>query len=300
MCGVRRPTGYVHSEYGCHICGEGGEFETLTLDAPCFRHGRIALDRTEVVLHSDDPITPVGLLRIHACHVERKSAAAADATADAALDAVEVVEVMDVPPPPPPPPSAAGCSSTDRSEEEPVASSSSTDGVRLRCTRGSRAWTLAAQCAPSMGTPLGCTEAADGIGDLEETVDTQTQMLRCLWAIERALAESGLGWTDALFMSLYVADMAEFALINAAYSRVLPATSPPARCCVQVALPYGARVCVAALVRAPGCSEEGCTRQVLHVQSVSCWAPSCIGPYAQCVAGACAQCPHVIHHFSPL
>jgi len=277
--------GCVYSEYGCHICGEGGEFETLTLDAPCFRRGRIVLDRTEVVLHSDDPITPVGLLRIHACHVERKPDAA-DAAADEAP--VEVVEVTDESSPPPPPPSAAGCSSIDRSEEELAASSSSTDGVRLRCMRGSRAWTLAAQCAPSTG----CEGGADGGGDLEEVVDTQTQMLRCLWAIERALAESGLGWTDALFMSLYVADMAEFSLVNAAYSRVLPATSPPARCCVQVPLPPGARVSVAALVRAPGCS-EGCTRQVLHVQSVSCWAPSCIGPYAQCVAGACPQRPHV-------
>jgi hypothetical protein len=60
------------SEYGCHICGEGGEFETITLDAPCFSYGRIVLDHTEVVLHSDDPITPVGLLRIHTFHVERK------------------------------------------------------------------------------------------------------------------------------------------------------------------------------------------------------------------------------------
>jgi diphthine-ammonia ligase len=234
-------------------------------------------------LHSDDPITPVGLLRIHACHVERKSHAAADGALDVAVEVVEVTEA----PPPPPPPSTAGCNGSDHSEEEPAPSSSAIDRVRLRCTRGSRAWTLAAQYAPSTGTARGCAEGANGDGDLEETVDTQAQMLRCLWAIERELAESGLGWTDALFMSLYVADMTEFSLINAAYSRVLPATSPPARCCVQVPLPYGVRVCVAALVRAPRCSEEGCTRQVLHVQSVSCWAPSCIGPYAQCVAGAC-------------
>jgi diphthamide synthase (EF-2-diphthine--ammonia ligase) len=25
-------------EYGCHPCGEGGEYETLTLDCPLFRY----------------------------------------------------------------------------------------------------------------------------------------------------------------------------------------------------------------------------------------------------------------------
>lgn len=29
--------------YGCNVCGEGGEFETLTLDCPAFKHGRIDL-----------------------------------------------------------------------------------------------------------------------------------------------------------------------------------------------------------------------------------------------------------------
>lgn len=30
--------------YGCNVCGEGGEYETLTLDCPAFQHGRIVLD----------------------------------------------------------------------------------------------------------------------------------------------------------------------------------------------------------------------------------------------------------------
>lgn len=29
--------------YGCNVCGEGGEFETLTLDCAAFRHSRIEL-----------------------------------------------------------------------------------------------------------------------------------------------------------------------------------------------------------------------------------------------------------------
>lgn len=30
-------------KFGCNACGEGGEFETLTLDGPMFSHGRISL-----------------------------------------------------------------------------------------------------------------------------------------------------------------------------------------------------------------------------------------------------------------
>jgi diphthine-ammonia ligase len=49
--------------YGLHICGEGGEYETLTLDSPLFKH-RIVLDETEVVMHTDNEFAPVAYLRI--------------------------------------------------------------------------------------------------------------------------------------------------------------------------------------------------------------------------------------------
>ena len=35
-------------EYGTHVCGEGGEYETLTLDAPWFTRGRLVLEEWEV------------------------------------------------------------------------------------------------------------------------------------------------------------------------------------------------------------------------------------------------------------
>jgi diphthine-ammonia ligase len=52
-----------NSLYGLHICGEGGEYETLTLDSPLFKH-RIVLDETEVVMHTDNEFAPVAYLRI--------------------------------------------------------------------------------------------------------------------------------------------------------------------------------------------------------------------------------------------
>lgn len=36
--------------FGANVCGEGGEYESLTLDCPVFSHGRIVLDSYEVGL----------------------------------------------------------------------------------------------------------------------------------------------------------------------------------------------------------------------------------------------------------
>ncbi|XVF31004.1 hypothetical protein REPUB_Repub16aG0108100 [Reevesia pubescens] len=64
--------------YGINVCGEGGEYETLTLDRPLFhvrifQHTRIILDEFKVVLHSADSIAPVGVLHPSKFHLERKA-----------------------------------------------------------------------------------------------------------------------------------------------------------------------------------------------------------------------------------
>ncbi|RKO96903.1 adenine nucleotide alpha hydrolases-like protein [Caulochytrium protostelioides] len=48
----------LHTRYGTHVCGEGGEYETLTLDCPLFVR-RIVLDATETVVTDADPMAPV-------------------------------------------------------------------------------------------------------------------------------------------------------------------------------------------------------------------------------------------------
>ena len=53
---------------------------------------------------------------------------------------------------------------------------------------------------------------------------------------------------DALFVHLYLADMACFGAANAAYTRHFPAVSPPARACVQALLPPGRHVAVDVLL----------------------------------------------------
>jgi hypothetical protein len=59
--------------YGCNVCGEGGEYETLTLDCSLFELGSIVLDAWEMRVHSLDALAPVGVLHPLRFHVIPKS-----------------------------------------------------------------------------------------------------------------------------------------------------------------------------------------------------------------------------------
>eukprot|EP00941_MAST-03F_sp_MAST-3F-sp1_P005743 g5743.t1 len=65
---------YLHkcnSKFGLHICGEGGEFETLTLNCPLYKK-RIVVDEAEVVTHHQCDVAPVLLWHIKKYHLEEK------------------------------------------------------------------------------------------------------------------------------------------------------------------------------------------------------------------------------------
>lgn len=62
------------------------------------------------------------------------------------------------------------------------------------------------------------------------------------------LAALGLCLDIALFVHLYLADMAHFAAANTAYCRHLPAVSPSARACVQAQLLPGCPIMIEVLL----------------------------------------------------
>ncbi|XP_030787254.1 diphthine--ammonia ligase isoform X1 [Rhinopithecus roxellana] len=62
----------LSKKYGVHVCGEGGEYETFTLDCPLFKK-KIIVDSSEVVMHSADAFAPVAYLRFLELHLEDKA-----------------------------------------------------------------------------------------------------------------------------------------------------------------------------------------------------------------------------------
>ena len=236
----------LERRFGCHAAGEGGEFETLTLDAPFFTAGRLVLDETRVV--KEDGASGVGHLQVLQWHVEPKGTEMPQAVMWRADGA-----------PPLPPQAPAPPSHLDVAEAEKAAS--------LDVSRGSTAWQLSSQ--PFAGACGG---------------QAGPQLRACMTCVGGALADAGLKWSDALIVTLLLRDMADFGAANAAYIAVVPQAAPPARACVGAPLPAGITCALHVLSRSPGAVQAVSSQQArtsLHVQSISAWAPACIGPYSQ-------------------
>ena len=58
--------------------------------------------------------------------------------------------------------------------------------------------------------------------------------------------------SSAVFVHLYLRSMAHFPAANAAFARHFPSVSPPARACVEAALPQGCPVAVDVLCQPAG------------------------------------------------
>ncbi|KAI3995721.1 hypothetical protein MKX01_020794 [Papaver californicum] len=249
--------------YGCNVCGEGGEYETLTLDCPLFRIARIVLDDFEVILHSSDPIAPPGVLHPVSFHLESKtvstSISCSNGTGDAWLDGMYFVNEVQgdyVPK------HEKKCQSQDLASTYDAVTE-----LKLQISKTRRHDTFSIGC----GIDNSC-KTSKGL---------QEDLVGALKKIESQLIKDGLGWLNVLYIHLYVADMNEFALANETYVSFITeekcSLGVPSRSTVELPLMQVSlgRAYVEVLVA------NDQSKRVLHVQSISCWAPSCIGPYSQ-------------------
>ena len=87
-------------------------------------------------------------------------------------------------------------------------------------------------------------------GELVEGVEAQAE--RSLRNLTAVLDAAGLAWPDVVKTTIFLADIADFAAVNAVYGRFMP-DPPPARSTVQVAaLPKGGLVEIEAIARRAG------------------------------------------------
>ena len=86
-------------------------------------------------------------------------------------------------------------------------------------------------------------------GELLEGVEAQAG--RALRNLAAVLDAAGLAWADVAKTTIFLADIGDFAAVNAVYAAVMP-DPPPARSTIGVAaLPKGARVEIEAIARRP-------------------------------------------------
>ncbi|XP_063230260.1 uncharacterized protein LOC134535177 [Bacillus rossius redtenbacheri] len=262
----------MKEKYGLNVCGEGGEYETFTLDCPLFLK-KIVIDEVETVIHSNDAIAPVGYLNFKKMHLVCKNGVASPMSAR--IEGVPVRTWQDL-------------TSDLREQEEEEASREPAEERDCPCGREE----------PRRGTALpggpAARHNASGwswlAGVVGEGPDCGAATRDALHKLHLLCAREGLAPRRLVAVALYVSDLAQWPAINAEYAGALGGPEPPARVCAELPLPARTPVALDALSFAPPCQagegEEGavaCERRAMHVQGVSHWAPASIGPYSQAV-----------------
>ncbi|KAM3595027.1 uncharacterized protein V6R79_017269 [Siganus canaliculatus] len=250
--------------YGVHICGEGGEYETFTFDCPLFKK-KIIIDAAETVIHSADAFAPVGYLRFTAMHTESKDGdVVASALPHGSCPCQSAIDKM-----------TEEVEYADQAEDNQQEFTSNSD---LSCQRGHD---FSPSCSPKSSKGYQWISGINGLECQEPGIQSQAEA-----AFKRLKSElDNRGWEmkDIVLVHLFVRSMADFAALNTVYKTHF-GINPPARVCVQVPLPAGQLLQMDCLLHdwaEP--LEEGCFHQkeALHVQSLSHWAPANIGPYSQ-------------------
>lgn len=265
----------LEDRYGVHCLGEGGEYESLVLDSPWFRQ-RLVLDTCTAVDHGAGS----AYLHVERFHWEPKpeSIRSAERThlehwasvERARLHWVFPVQVV-----------AAVNQSALVSAPKPSEWNRRTRPSHVvRCME--KFWSL-----PNAQGFYFCNIWAEVPNHAPESIANS-----CLR--EDALEEAALqmeqlveyvheNWpTDdclPFLCVLYLANMSHFQKVNAVYARLFSREhAPPARCCIQLSsLPHRT-----SLVQLEIFAESNTLHgRAIHVQSLSLWAPACIGPYSQ-------------------
>lgn len=253
---------HLHQLYGAHVCGEGGEYETLSLDSPLFQQ-RISMyvgsyllsDDTEVVVHHDAAFASVSYLRLRQTSLIDKE-----------HYGPEMVRTQLSAPPLLDPLGIASLRAIERAPVAPLQDSVSNYTMA--------AWLPSLSVAvrgPWLSIANLCASASsasfeDGARDLFARLDA-------------TLRAHGYERTDVTHINVYLASQVHFAAINAVY-RTFFGAAPPSRACIALPVGHGAHVMLDVVACRPSAQSE---RRSLHVQSRSYWAPANIGPYSQAV-----------------
>ncbi|XP_050307729.1 uncharacterized protein LOC126744389 isoform X1 [Anthonomus grandis grandis] len=255
----------MNEKYGLNVCGEGGEYETMTLDCPLFS-SRLVVGDFETVMHHNDPIAPVGFLKLNSLSLEFKLPAL---DLKDRLDGLplkdsygyvtesnedETFEITDDDP--------------DSEHSESALESDLPDNRKCLIKQSAK-----------FGFSNGGWLWLGGIqGDSDSPADALEQAISKLKFMLKTHSHT---LEDVCAVTLYISDMSQFLHLNEIYVKNFNFVNPPTRACVQV--PINCPVIMEALswknIEIGG--DPDIERYTLHVQSISHWAPCNIGPYSQ-------------------
>ncbi|KAI0081690.1 hypothetical protein K474DRAFT_1130183 [Panus rudis PR-1116 ss-1] len=238
--------------YDLHPCGEGGEYETLTLDCPLFK-SRIHLEEVETVIHSDNDFASVAYLRVkNATLVPKDQPRNMELSIPPLLEAA-FLNVRDA---------------VEQATQSPVLRrSSSTMNHTVQSSINVQ------KCGPWVSV------TNIQYHPVKNDTTVEDEVSECFRLLEERLQQCSLDFSHVANINIFLSSMDLFAQVNAIYGTFF-GSSPPARACVAIDLPPPNRVKLDVIAFA---EESPRDRQALHVQGLSYWAPANIGPYSQAV-----------------
>ncbi|XP_067152761.1 diphthine--ammonia ligase isoform X3 [Apteryx mantelli] len=258
----------LSEKYGVHICGEGGEYETFTLDCPLFKK-KIVVDSAKVVLHSADAFAPVAYLHFLKLHLENKQGESSDTFMVSSCSCELSCNDGNI------------LTSSEEDEPQkilPVIWKSNTKHNSLDFTK----------TFGSSGKSLRGYQWFSGFTAHflpSEGKSTQDAAREAFSSLQANMTSEGFKLKDIILVHLYMKSMKDFTVINSAYVAEFDLCSP-VRVCVETLLPDGVLFCIDCLVHKYDIATDDMLHDeklVMHVQSISHWAPANIGPYSQSI-----------------
>eukprot|EP01134_Creolimax_fragrantissima_P002316 CFRG2316T1 len=221
----------LNTQFELNVCGEGGEYETFTLDMPLYKK-RIHVDKSEIIRVSEDSMAPVAYYRINKFSLVDKDIGEIT-SGDKRVDVHERDDKNDVEEF-----VGEGWKSYDTTcmqsvQDMPVITSSSTIPISA--------------LSISFNTGKLSVEGLTVNADSHTLTTPEMQMQHVLHRLREILLAHSMTPNDVTRVHLIVSDMTEFALINKVYISMFN-ERPPSRVCVQLPLSEGIYVqlhCVA-------------------------------------------------------
>ncbi|KAJ3272501.1 hypothetical protein HDV01_005452 [Terramyces sp. JEL0728] len=232
---------------GINVCGEGGEYETMTLDCKLFKK-KIQVVDSQVIKDSEDFYAPV-------CYIDFKSATVVGKE----LESIEEKQ-----------PKEFHIEWEDIDENIPYFEKVKQEPIPYITKR--TVLHRAPFLAVSGITELNIEENGIESLSLSENISNATD--KVMRYLKEKLESYGFNFSNIVLMNVFVKDMSNFSRLNQTYEKYF-GINPSPRVTVETQLSSQIQIDLVAF------KSETISKETLHVQGISYWAPANIGPYSQ-------------------
>ncbi|KAK0158772.1 hypothetical protein PV328_009726 [Microctonus aethiopoides] len=272
--------------YGVNVCGEGGEYETFTLDCPLFMKS-IIIDEYESVVQSNDKIAPVGYLNFKKIHLQDKDGNLEGLSLQERLKNIPVKNPHDYIAEIVGPELQDGCNLSDDDTDDKECDNKSLKSSSSGPFNPPSPTEIKYDDEDYPDMPVSNKNKTGWFwfgGITSKNDDAKLAMEEALDKLSSLVEKEEIEMTNIVSVTLYVRDMSEYSSINEIYISKFGQTNPPVRVCIEC--PLNVHVVIDALAYREierSNDEKILKRHTMHVQSISHWSPANIGPYSQAI-----------------